>query len=193
MNEKPYISRKEQAQLTKKKIFNTTLLLIKKKGYSKITIREICQNAQISIGTFYLYFTSKDEILLDIFGKIEYKENWKEIIDSTQTLEAQILQLMESFLENLTQMFDKELIQEIYRIYLTSDKEENSVKERPFFQTVYSVFISAGIADANELCRKIYIFVRGYIFQWLTYSDYPAEKMKEDCMKELGIYLRVQL
>ncbi|WP_419078926.1 TetR/AcrR family transcriptional regulator, partial [Sellimonas intestinalis] len=54
MKEKHYITRKEQAVLTKKKIFDTTIFLIRKKGYSKITIREICQNAEISVGTFYL-------------------------------------------------------------------------------------------------------------------------------------------
>lgn len=53
MKEKSYISWKEQAVLTKKKIFDTTVLLIKKKGYNKITIREICNNAEISVGTFF--------------------------------------------------------------------------------------------------------------------------------------------
>ena len=73
MKEKHYITRKEQAVLTKKKIFDTTIFLIRKKGYSKITIREICQNAEISVGTFYLYFLSKDDILLDLYSKVNQK------------------------------------------------------------------------------------------------------------------------
>lgn len=80
--EKPYISRKEQARLTKKRIFDTTMRLIRKKGYSKITIREICQNAQISVGTFYLYFSSKDDILLEIYHKTDQKISFSAIPSS---------------------------------------------------------------------------------------------------------------
>jgi len=100
LKEKHYITRKEQAVLTKKKIFDTTIFLIRKKGYSKITIREICQNAEISVGTFYLYFLSKDDILLDLYSKVNQKLQDSAAIQNNDTPEKMLLFLVESFFGN---------------------------------------------------------------------------------------------
>ena len=100
MKEKHYITRKEQAVLTKKKIFDTTIFLIRKKGYSKITIREICQNAEISVGTFYLYFLSKDDILLDLYSKVNQKLQDSAAIQNNDTPEKMLLFLVKLFGNN---------------------------------------------------------------------------------------------
>lgn len=56
-------TRQEQAQTTRKKIFNAALKVMQEKGYEKTTIREICKQANTSLGSFYTYFKSKDAVL----------------------------------------------------------------------------------------------------------------------------------
>lgn len=50
---------------SKQKIFQNAIELIQTKNYEDITIREICEKSNISIGMFYHHFNSKQDILFD--------------------------------------------------------------------------------------------------------------------------------
>ena len=62
------VTRKEQAEQTKKKIVETTINLLKEHSLNELQIKDICTNADISIGNFYHYFTNKQEIIFYIFN-----------------------------------------------------------------------------------------------------------------------------
>lgn len=195
MNEKSYISRKEQAQLTKKKIFDTTMLLIKKKGYGKITIREICQSAQISIGTFYLYFTSKDEILWEIYDKIDQKVQFDSFTPQQNAVSA-VTQNFLTYLSLMISMFEKELLREIYRNTLISGENHFLCSERPLYQSILSCLNT--LKDKNglhtddtpdKLCCRIHMFVQAYIYQWLVDDDLDSSFLTEECIRELASFL----
>mgnify|MGYP003278900450 CR=1 FL=1 len=197
--ETSYISRREQAQLTKKKIFDTTMFLIKKKGYSKITIREICQNAQISIGTFYLYFSSKDEILLEIYNKIDQKISFPRP-DDPKEAPSFIIQDFSIYLECMIQSFDKELLREIYRNSLISGENHFLSPKRPLFEAVLelvsSIHTYAGFkkeVPPDELCRRLHIFVQSYIFQWLVSDELSPGYLAGFCLPELKNYLSLYI
>lgn len=49
---------------SKKKILDATARLISEKGASQITVRDICQAAHISTGTFYHFFSGKDALMM---------------------------------------------------------------------------------------------------------------------------------
>ena len=63
--------RKIQAITTRKIIFDTAIELMEKSGFNGITIEEISQKAGVSVGAFYHYFKSKNDILLEIFKRID--------------------------------------------------------------------------------------------------------------------------
>lgn len=195
MNEKSYISRKEQARLTKKKIFDTTMLLIKKKGYGKITIREICQSAQISIGTFYIYFTSKDEILWEIYDKIDQKIQFADPSPG-QSAALLITQDFLAYLSSMASMFEKELLREIYRNTLLSGENHFLSKDRPLFQSVLSRLELLQSQNhmvthtaPEKLCRRLHMFVQSYIYQWLVDDDLDSEFLTKECIFELSCFL----
>ena len=54
---------------TKELIFQTALSLIREKGYDKVTLAQICRESRIVKNTFYYYFHSKDEILLECYRR----------------------------------------------------------------------------------------------------------------------------
>ncbi|SFB71615.1 TetR/AcrR family transcriptional regulator [Butyrivibrio sp. YAB3001] len=54
-------------QITKETIRNTTIELIRKKGYANVTINDICESCDITKPTFYKYAGSKDELILDLY------------------------------------------------------------------------------------------------------------------------------
>lgn len=199
--EKPYISRKEQAQLTKKRIFDTTMRLIHKKGYGKITIREICQNAQISVGTFYLYFSSKDDILLEIYHKTDQKLSFPALRFDTDTdYPFLICMYFSIYLTHMAETQEKELLCEIYRNALASGNNQFLNPERPLYKAVLSALVAA--AENGSLCpphtpalvcQKLFLFVQSYVYQWLTSNELTSAVLTETCILELSLYLKLFL
>ena len=48
----------------KQKLIDTTVELIKRYGADSITVRNVCEEAQLSTGTFYHHFQNKDDLLM---------------------------------------------------------------------------------------------------------------------------------
>lgn len=61
------ISRKQQAENTRRKLAETALRLFADRGYDSVAVDDICHEAGVSKGTFYLYFASKDQVVVDEF------------------------------------------------------------------------------------------------------------------------------
>lgn len=59
------------AQRTKNKILEAALALFKEQGYQSVTIDEITQKAGVAKGTFYTYFTTKSDIVVEEFWEID--------------------------------------------------------------------------------------------------------------------------
>ncbi|MCI8689636.1 MAG: TetR/AcrR family transcriptional regulator [Oscillibacter sp.] len=61
------MTRKEKSAATKEKIFSTAAELIKQKGYDHVTVSEICSNAGIAKGSFYVHYHSKEDIIRESY------------------------------------------------------------------------------------------------------------------------------
>lgn len=61
------VSRREKAEGTKRRIFETAVHLIKERGYSNVTISEICKEASVAKGSFYVYYNSKEDIVRESY------------------------------------------------------------------------------------------------------------------------------
>ena len=107
-------NRQIQALETKEKIYEVTKLLVDTVGIESVNIRGIAKAANISIGTFYLYYSSKDEViysmLLYIKEKflIETKLNLRGTTYSEKIFDL-IIRDME-FISSYTKSFKKTLI-----------------------------------------------------------------------------------
>lgn len=60
---KPLTKRQQQALATKQKIFKCAVSLFAQKAYENVTVNDICQQAQVSVGAFYHHYQSKENIL----------------------------------------------------------------------------------------------------------------------------------
>lgn len=63
--------RQKQARQTKRLIFDTAVELFNEKGYEQVTIEEITRRAGVAKGSFYTYFNSKSEIVIQEFHDID--------------------------------------------------------------------------------------------------------------------------
>lgn len=63
MSEKEQTNRSIKADATKRKIYQKAMKLFQKKGYETVKIIDICKAADVSVGTFYYYYKSKEDII----------------------------------------------------------------------------------------------------------------------------------
>lgn len=71
-----FTSRQLQAQKTKRRIYNAAVDLFGRQGFDNTTIEDISKKADVSVGAFYHYYTSKAEIYSELYRKIDvYYEN----------------------------------------------------------------------------------------------------------------------
>ena len=68
---KKLTKRQEKAIETKNRIYTAAIDLMDRKGFEKITIADISKKAGVSVGAFYHYFKSKNDILAEIFLKAD--------------------------------------------------------------------------------------------------------------------------
>ena len=72
MVEKPTLSkRKLQARETRKRILESALSLFREKGFDQVSIDEITSAAGVSKGSFYTYFQTKSDIIIEEFRLID--------------------------------------------------------------------------------------------------------------------------
>jgi AcrR family transcriptional regulator len=78
---KPASSRSQQAKQTKQRIYDAAITLFKQKGFEYVTIDEIVHRAGTAKGTFYNYFQTKGDIIVEEFRDIDqfYERNRKRL------------------------------------------------------------------------------------------------------------------
>lgn len=62
--------RQQQAIETRKKLLDTAMRLISERGFDAVSVSDITSECGVASGTFYLYFKSKDELILYLSNRI---------------------------------------------------------------------------------------------------------------------------
>ena len=64
MGDKIELSRQQQkSKETKERIFRAAKRILQKNGYEELSIKNICEEAGVSNGSFYHHFKTKDDLL----------------------------------------------------------------------------------------------------------------------------------
>jgi len=173
MAKKPFTKRQEKAAETNNRIYTAAIDLMDRKGFEKITIADISKKAGVSVGAFYHYFKSKNDILAEIFRKAdEYF--------STQVISGL---RKKSIPEQIVEYFDHyakfnvasgvEMTQQLF-----NPKIKFFIKKGRPMQTILQDLIRKGQEkkeiradeDPEELARFLFVLARGVVFEWSLYE-----------------------
>src|SRR5438045_5671244 len=66
----PTDPKQARSKQTKEKIVQAAIKLFQERGYEKTTSNDIASAAGVSVGSFYVYFTDKRQLLLTIFDRL---------------------------------------------------------------------------------------------------------------------------
>ncbi|WMJ77776.1 TetR/AcrR family transcriptional regulator [Sedimentibacter sp. MB35-C1] len=166
-------SRSIQAKKTKEKIYNISIKLFKSKGFDNVTIQDIAKAANVSVGLFYNYYKSKNDILLQQYVKAdeifnEFVSNGIKGCTSKEKIKNYMLFYIE-FVEE--QPFD--FIKILY-----NNSNTLFIKEGRAMQTLLNPIIEEAIdageitvpMKVNEINEYLYQGMRGLIFHWCLYN-----------------------
>ncbi len=178
--EKKMTSRQLQALRTRDNIYESALKVISELGYDNTSIEAITKAAGVSTGSFYTYFTSKENILLHTYVRSEilYQQAFEQVQHVT-------------FPENLYMFIQiayaemerrgKEIMYGVTSNILSNDFKERVYDcERSFFKCLYALIESGKQAgalseefDVSDAVDKIFIMMTGVEVRWCL-SDFDG-------------------
>ena len=183
MHNKKLTSRQIQAVETREKIYHTAYNLMKKTGFHKITIEDICKKADVSIGTFYHYFKSKDDILYEVYQRAD--NYFKDVLNKMKSSNS-LDQIVEYF-QYYARYSEQDSIG--FTTHLYSIENKFFLKKGRLMQSMLEDIIKQG-QEKEEISKEktpeeivdlLFLIARGVIFDWgLKDGKYKlVEKMTE--------------
>ncbi|TEB07886.1 Fatty acid metabolism regulator protein [Pelotomaculum schinkii] len=166
-------SRAKQAEITKNKIYECGVKLVRKHGFDQVTVEQIAKEAGVSVGTYYYYFASKYELFREIFKRADDYF----VTDVAGQLKAddckgQIVEYFEKYVD-LNYADGIEMIKKLY----TSENKMFLTKGRAMQTILQSIIeewqVKAQIPkhkSAAEITRMLFIAARGVVFDWCLHD-----------------------
>ena len=188
------LTRKEQALQTKKKIFEASISLFEEKGFDKVTIGDITERAGTAKGTFYLYFSSKKDIVyhsIEIYDGIA--RQGYESVKKHQTFEEQLFGFI-SYYSRQVKHNGKEILNAVLLNNLIDEEKFIVAPKREIYRSI-SKIIEVGF-ETGELSpihgtafylESIIVLVQGLDYYWCNSSK--EVDITEVAEKEIGILI----
>ena len=189
---KPKLTRRKvQANETREKIYNTAFRLITERGFENVTVDEICFESSVAKGSFYHYFKSKDDIIIETYKIIDQiYSNEIEQLPAEMNSFDKILATV-GFQAKYADMKGVDFVRQIYKSQLESGTDYFISEERPYFKILKTI-IEEGIErreikeghSSVEMTRWILSFSRGITYDWCLHSgNYKIEEVMERVFK----------
>ena len=178
-------TRDSRAQQTREKLLKSALMLIKEKGYHNTTVRDICANANVSIGTFYSYFPAKNDLFFSIYLDADKYFSESVALNMTGSALEKIVDYFRYYAQiNLNTGLD------LMKILYQSDNPFFS-KHRPM-QRVFEGIIEGGLKsgelksdlEAGKIVDYFFVLARGCCYNWcVSNGEYDLEKQITEYVK----------
>ena len=162
-----------KSQETKKKIFLAAKNILKKNGYESLSIKNICEEAGVSNGSFYHHFKTKDD-LLSYFIEEQPSIN-PELLDTPSCLTDVKNAVIHVYLNYVK--YCRELGVEFMANYYTPKNQSlNPLKRtarsypivtvREYLQQSMEAGIIRSSLNLDEITTDIRMIVIGNVFEW---------------------------
>lgn len=180
MSEKAELSKQQQkSKETKERIFRAAKRILQKKGYEELSIKNICEEAGVSNGSFYHHFKTKDD-LLSYYIEDQPSIN-PDLLDLPANADEAKVAIIHVYLNYAR--YCRELGVEFISNYYTPKNQALNPTirtERPYpivtVQTYLEKAIAAGTVstalEMDAIMTDIRMIVIGNVFEWCLREGY---------------------
>jgi len=191
MRELKLTMRRKQAIETRERIYNTAFKLMTEKGFDNITVDQICSESGVAKGSFYHYFKSKDDIVIETYKIVDqqYSDEVRELPEDMSSFDKILATV--GFQAKYAEKKGVAFVRQIYKSQLDSGTDFFISEERPYFK-ILRITIEEGIKkgeiksefSAIELTRWIISFSRGITYDWCLHDgDYDIVKVMDTAFR----------
>jgi TetR/AcrR family transcriptional regulator, fatty acid metabolism regulator protein len=169
MNKKTRTKRQEQAIETRNRIYNAAIELMDLKGFENLTIVDISEKAGVSVGAFYHYFDSKNDILAEIFRKADdYFSNEVVLGGGGESIPEQIIEYFDHYAK-FNMMSGVEMTQQLFnpkvKFFIMKGRPMLRMLDELIRQGQQRGEIKAEL-EPEEVVRFLFMMARGTVFDW---------------------------
>lgn len=183
-------NRAKQAQITRNKIYECGVKLIRKHGFDQVTVEQISKEAGVSVGTYYYYFESKFDLFTELYKRADdyFLTHVVNNIKSSDYKE-QIIEFFEKYAEfNYLEGID--MVKKLYtpdnKMFITKGRAMQNI-----LQEIIEKWQASGkdlrIKSAEEITRLLFVAVRGVVYEWCLYDG--EMDLKDEIKKIISIML----
>lgn len=188
MAEERKITRRQQAEKTKRHIFNVALELLEDRAFDTIKIRDIVNAAGVSIGTFYNYYKSKLDVYYETYQLAD--EYFDEVVAKQLTpgaADEKILCFFDHYARYSSELTGLSLTKILYNSNNKSFDRRSAVGMRPLLTEIIRQGVEKGELHSEETVEQMQQFfmiaVRGQVYHWCTHEG------SYDLMDAVGRYV----
>lgn len=162
----------------KQRIIDTATEMIKEYGADYVTVRRVCEAADVSVGTFYYYFDDKDDLMMYFLREALFPEPDKftlatpdkdiagRICELYMHLIHKYMELGENFMKKFYTSGNRAL--SAYMEEQNGKFSEGTVMARSEEEILAAVKkgIMKNGSDVHLICQDICTIVKGCVFEW---------------------------
>ena len=185
-------AREEKKLQYRQKILDAAALEFQKRGFANTSVSNIMQTADLGVGTFYNYFGSKEEVLMNLvknlFKQVEEK------VQSQAEKNSSSLELLETACKYTAELIDKNrfILPLLMTAVAHSDKPELSQKNlSPGFKDVFDEIILRGQND-GEIRTDIHFDLISELFHSI-YQAAAFSKLKFSFVENVRLKVKILL
>lgn len=168
------LSRQQQkSKETKERIFQAAKRILQKKGYEELSIKNICEEAGVSNGSFYHHFKTKDDLLsYYIEDQPQMNPDLLELPHNIEEAKQTIIQVYLNYVAYCEELG----VEFMTGYYDPKNQALNPVirTERPYPIVTVQTYVERAIADGiltlnvtlEEFTTDIRMIVIGNVFEW---------------------------
>ncbi len=180
---------------TKRYIYQCAIRLFREKGYDQVSVDEIMHQAGMAKGTFYIYFRSKSDIILEML--CQYDDYYDRIFESLDP-EMPVSQKMEEIVKGACRFTEEVIGQDLIRVLYTKNLKAGAEhkgllnEDRALFRILTGLIREGQRSGeyrpeypAEETAMLILRNIRAVFFEWC--STESEGNLADKCLWSLQV------
>lgn len=183
---------------TKRQLYQCAMKLFRERGFDRVSVDEIVREAGMAKGTFYIYFNTKSDIILEMLRQYDtYYDQIMAGLPDDLSIDEQMEEIVKGACRFTEEVIGLDLIRVLYVKQLTEGQEHPGLlnEDRALFRILSELLTEgqrAGIydpaLDVPDTTRLILHGIRASFFEWC--SGRGQFDLTQECLYFLHTFCR---
>lgn len=173
----------------KDRIKEQSIIFFEKKGFSETSIQDIVEALHVTKGTFYYYYSSKEQLLMDIHKEYidDLLQRQQKIIDSGESQRDKLKGIIHLLISDIAKNGDSGKVFFREMRHLTDDNLDEIKKRREQFRLTIEEVIRQGAENGefrkqlrSDMTALAVLGMTNWTYQWFnTAGELTADELAE--------------